>query len=65
MMSTTWYLINKRSGDIVNAVSTSKPGTPDLSVFGPQVDAFYYDLVEEDRVPLATLERYRFWAERP
>lgn len=60
---TEWYVIDRRTGEIVNCITTSdgRVLTPDaLKHF---LDAPFLRL--DQNPPRAVLERYRYWNERP
>jgi hypothetical protein len=57
-MTTTWYVIDTRSNEIVNAIEAStKPGLDHFT------DPEHLRL--DANPPLAMLKRYRYWDERP
>lgn len=59
-MATEWFVIDTRTNEIVNCITTDRGGEPSL-------DGFEHP--EHHRVdrhpPMAMLERYRYWNERP
>jgi hypothetical protein len=58
--ATQWYVVDKRSGRIVNAVLTAKPDGPNLSTF---IDAEH--LTATTTPTQSQLEGYRYYWERP
>jgi len=57
---TTWYVIDTRTNEIVNAVEADgEPGR----VIKTMLDADHLRL--DANPPLAMLQRYRYWDERP
>lgn len=62
MAEKTFYVIDRRTNEIVNAVATTRPITDPALIRG-WVDAEHLYL--DENPPLAVLERYRYWNERP
>ncbi len=60
MSAVEWFVIDTRSGQIVNCITTSRPGAPSLNGF---IDAEHLTVT---RTPTAAqLRAYRYWGERP
>jgi hypothetical protein len=58
--STTWYVIDTRTNEIVNAIEAhDEPGR----VIKHMLDAEHLRL--DKNPPLSMLEKYRYWNERP
>lgn len=59
---TTWYVIDTRSNQIINAITTSGPGEP-------EIDPKFWEDAEhlrlDDNPPMSMLKNYRYWDERP
>lgn len=60
---TTYYVLDDRTGDIVNAIECDGPA--------PTIDPARWENAEhlfikrENELPLATLQRYPYWDTRP
>lgn len=57
-----WYVIDERTNTIVNCVTTSGTGAPTNALRG-FIDAEHLRL--DPNPPLAMLQKYRYWNERP
>lgn len=59
---TTWYVIDTRSNQIINAITTSGASKP-------EIDPKHWKDPEHLRLdanpPMSMLENYRYWNERP
>lgn len=62
MTVTEWYVIDTRTNEIVNCITSSDSNRVEL-VLGSFVDAEFLRL--DPNPPRALLERYRYWNERP
>lgn len=56
---TEWFVIDERSGEIVNCITVLGGAKPTVSPY----DAAPYRL--DKNPPLTLLKRYRYWDERP
>lgn len=63
-MSRTYYIRDRRSGAIVNAVSASGPKAEVEARVLPRFTCSEHLYLDENP-PTAVLERYRYWNERP
>lgn len=60
MSAVEWFVVDTRTGRIVNCITTSRPGEPSLHGF---VDAEHLAIT---RTPTSEqLRGYQFWNERP
>lgn len=57
----TYYVRNKQTGAVVNAITTAK--SKDEIVLGPIYDWANYYL--DENPPLSALQQYQYWNERP
>jgi hypothetical protein len=59
---TTWYVIDTRTDEIINAITTTSGAKPDI-------DPKRWESAEHLRLdanpPLSMLRNYRYWDERP
>ncbi len=58
----TYFVIDRRSNSIVNAMATTLPIT-DPTLLRGFTDAEHLYL--DEHPPMAVLERYQYWSERP
>lgn len=59
-MRITWYVIDERSGQIVNAVESSRSPENLMEVLG-----YDFPFRLDDDPPMALLRDYQYWNERP
>lgn len=58
-----WYVIDRRSGEIINCISVAGNSRAPTIMLRSFVD--HEHLYLDPSPPRATLERYRYWNERP
>jgi hypothetical protein len=57
---TEWYVIDRRTNEIINCITTDGPRMPSVERF-TEAEFLYLD----PHPPMHMLQRYRYWNERP